>query len=459
MDLLKSVEKSKFNWKIFIASSIFFFAVLVNPRDFPIPRVPLIYPAFLFFVLLIGTPNVINNVIKGFRRTKFLCFLLITYWSYMYTLNLIMGKPIGLERSAYLIEPLLIFCAAGMATMRPGGTKAALWALISIITFSTACGIWLYFIGEPFSSLYKALQSSTGSNNDIIMDSPAISKFNAGLSRLVFLFSYQLAVATLMTLAIVLSMKKSSNIKKLLLWLTLVILLIGIITNAERATVLSIFIGLTSFFFIKRTKTLNFKAVISFIFFISILFALFNYSYKWEDKYTLGERAIKSGEIHVRGMVIPIAAISSVFFDPLGAGGTSNYYADFARKVGWVSYDGYSPIAPHNHFANVIMYTGIIGIFLTILLFRGVWKKIHFIRLSKCYDEKFILGIACITLIVHSLTHNAGFFSGGYETNIVFGLLWGSTSKHYVSELDSRLKEWIFMMEHIEERLKQEAPQ
>ena len=436
-----------FDWKTFFASSIFFFAALVNPRDFPIHNVPLIYPAFFLFVLLIGP----YNVTEGFRRTKFLSFLLFTYWFYVNILSLIKARSITLGSFAYLLEPLLIFCAAGMATIRHGGTKAAFWALVSIITLSTACGIWIYFIGEPVASWRSALQGSTGGNLlqgefirdvDVMIDPSTVVLRNTGLSYHIFTFSYQLAVAILLTLVSLLSMRRSLSIKYLFLWGALVILFIGMLTNTERATVLSVSIGLLSFFLIKGKKILDFQIIVTFILSIFVVISLFNYSQKWEERYTLHDRPTVGEKIYIRGIVVPIAAIGSVFFEPLGAGGMSDFYKDVANRVGWFS--GYGPQASHNHFANVIMYTGIVGVFLTMSLFRGLLKKIQYIRLSNLGEEVIILLVACIACIIHSLTHNAGFFKGGYETNIVFGLLWGGTAKILHPRFDNLLKKWIF---------------
>jgi len=424
-------HNNAFDWKTFFASSIFFFVALVNPRDFPITNVPLIYPAFFFFTIVIGP----HKIAQGFRRTKFLCVLLFTYWSYYTILILVKGQMIGLGHIAYLLEPIMIIMAAGAATCRPGGTKAALWALVSMITLSTACGLWIYFIGEPVASWRSTLHSSTGGNLlqgefirdiDLKVDWAMVELRNTGLSYYIFLFSYQLAVALLISFLALLTMRHKLSMRKLSLLIgAFLILFIGMITNTERATVLSVSIGLVSFFIIKRVKIFNLRTVSIFIICIFLVIASFNYTSKWEERYTLHKRSFVEEKIFVRAyMTIP--AIGTLFFEPLGAGGMSDYYKDVAYRVGWLA--NYGPKASHNHFANVIMYTGVVGVSLTILLFRGIWRKVKYIRLLSYSDENVFLAASCITCIVHSFSHNAGFFRYEPSTEIVLGLFWGATA-------------------------------
>jgi hypothetical protein len=430
-----------FDKKTFFASSVFFFAALTNSRDFPIQNVPLIYPAFLFFAILIGP----HRVLQGFRRTKFLCIILSSYWFYFNILRLVKGHTIILGSFAYLLEPLLIFAAAGAVTIRPGGTKAALWALVSMVTLSTACGVWIYFIGEPVASLRTAIHGSIGGNLlqgefmrdvDYVIDKAKVLNINAGLSLYIFLFSYQLAVALLITLIALFSTKHSLNKKYLSLWGVFIILFLGFITNAERATVLSVPVGLITFFIIKGVNINKLRVISTFIFCVIFVLVLLKYSSVWIESYTrtepytihersIHERTISKEKISLRAYM-PIVAVETVLFEPLGAVGLAKNYVDVASRKGWVTFDGRIK-SPHNHLTNVIMYTGVFGVLLVVLLFRCLWKKIKYVRLSSFDYEEGILASACVTSLVHSMTHNSGFFMLEPGTLIVFGLLWGAT--------------------------------
>ena len=439
---------SKFDRKTFVASSLFFFAALVNPRDFPIANVPLIYPAFLVFILIMG----VSNLREGLRRTRFLSLLIITYWSYFHLLRYIDGRAFTLEALAYLIEPLLILCAVGMATIHTGGTKATLWSLVFVIILSTVSGLWIYFIGEPFESIRLSLKSSIEGNvlqSEFMSDVDVAAdlfpvKQNSGLSSQVFSFSYQLAVAILIITTALLSKNRSVRMKYLSLAVALVILLAGMITNTERATLLSVSLGLFSFFLIQGKKLIDFRMIGVLILCIIMTMALFNYSSGLEERQTLHNRKLVSEETYNRIYFMPKTAFESIFHEPFGIGRTTPYYISVAYRVGWAGPNG--PVAPHNHFANVIMYTGFIGILLTILLFWNLWKKIRKIRyfqLSASSVEEVILAAACVTMIIHSLTHNAGFFKLEPSTLIVFGLLWGSTAKDKYPTYNNLLKRWI----------------
>jgi O-Antigen ligase len=443
---LANERNTNLDRRIFIASSIFFFAALINPRDFPVPNVPLIYPAFFFFTMLIGP----HRILQGFRRTKFLCVILSSYWFYLNLLFLIKGRSVGLGSLAYLVEPLLVLGAVGAVTIRHGGTKAALWALVSMVTLSTACGIWIYFIGEPVASLRSALHSSIGGSlvqgeylRDVDLREDVANAFgiNAGLSYFVFLFSYQLAVTMLIVLTTLLSTRFLLSKKNLPLWTFFVILFVGVITNAERATILSVSTGLLCFFLIKGKRILNTKFAITFILCVVTVISLMSYTSKMYERFSLQGRVTRAEEIYVRGFIIPTAAVSSIFFEPLGSGGMSNHYKKVAYRVGWAGLGGAT--SSHNHFTNIIMYTGIVGVFITLSLFLGLWRKIKYIRLSAMDNNTIILGVVCITAIVHSLTHNAGFFMLEPATLIVFGLLWGSTAGMVHPRYSNLFKKWI----------------
>lgn len=420
------------DWKTFFASSMFFFIYLINPRDFPVNNVPLIYPAFLLFAVLIGP----NFIIEGFRRTKFLSILLIIFWFYYRMLVLLKGGAIKLEDFAYLLEPLLVFGVAGATGIRRGGTKAALWALVFTITLSTAFGIWIFFIGEPVSSWRSIIHTSIGGDllqgeilrdKDQRIDQALVYVRNTGLSYAVFTFSYQLAVALSMTLAGFFC-KKGFKINLVLLG-TFLILIVGIITNTERASLVSVSVGLLSFLLIRKEKIISRKRISSFIIIIFVILYMVVYDFSAWERDTLFDRHYSKKNMTIRAYIV-IPAIVATLYEPWGSGSSSDYYDKVAKRVGWVDNYGRA-VSAHNHFVNIILATGIVGIYLIILLFRELWVKIKYVRRWSPVlgDDRLILVIGCITCIIHSLTHNAGFFRGGYTTHIVFGLLWSATPK------------------------------
>jgi O-antigen ligase len=120
-----------------------------------------------------------------------------------------------------------------------------------------------------------------------------------------------------------------------------------------------------------------------------------------------------------------MVAMETIFYQPLGAGGMSHHYEKIAKEKGYFK-NGH-PRAAHNHYANIIMYDGLIGVAVVCALFIGLLKKIFLLRNMRRNGVQLILAAACITAVVHAASHNAGFFKLEPATLIVFGLLWGAT--------------------------------
>ncbi len=428
-----------FDKNIFLGSLFFFFAALVNPRDFPIPNLPLIYPAFIFYITLFGPNKILEVISEGYRRTKVLVLLIIIFW--FYTVMLRVFQDIPISGWAYLLEPIMILLSVGMATSRPGGAKASLLALFIVIFISNACGIWIFFIGEPVTSFRSMLRWSIGGSllgdqfirdMDMNIDPATLFKINAGLSYHIFHFSYQLSVAITMAVIFILRMKRKLNIKYLLAWVFFIILFVGMVINTERATILSVSIGILTFFFISRKKIFFFRQIIFSICLIILFSFLFLPEIFGENIPLLNRLTnLRSGgsTINTRLIKIPIAAITSVLNEPFGTGGSlSAHYKNVAEETGWFSSTGEIQY-PHNHYANVIMYAGIVGILLVRALFSDFWKRYKLVKNKFHINTNILLVALSMASLVHGLTHNGGFFRLEPATLIVLGLLWGTTSQ------------------------------
>ena len=130
-------------------------------------------------------------------------------------------------------------------------TKTAIWSFVFVVTFSAIGGLWILIIGEPFSSFKTALHTSTGGTifgdeflreKDLKVSALAELLGNSGLSFALFTYSYQLAIA--MTIVLGALFFKKKIIKKVFLFFISIILIATMITNTERATVLSVLIGI-----------------------------------------------------------------------------------------------------------------------------------------------------------------------------------------------------------------------
>ena len=179
----------------------------------------------------------------------------------------------------------------------------------------------------------------------------------------------------------------------------------------------------------------NTKRIFTFLLMIFFVSLTISYSSSKIEGYTLFSRNFEKDSISNRAYM-SIPALSSVLYEPFGAGGLSDHYRNIAYKRGWAV--GSNARSAHNHFASVIMYTGIFGMVLIALLVNALWKKLKLIRLFNQRNDLIVLVVGCISVIIHSFTHNAGFFAGERATWIVFGLLWSGTQKTLIFPSQSR---------------------
>jgi len=410
------------NQKLLITSFLFFLIVLVNPRDFPFPNVPLIYPAFVIALAILG----IRRIVLGIKRTLSLQLLIVIYWCYLTCLRNLYGYPLKLGDIPYLIEPLVILVFAGsVASFRNDGAKIGTCALVGAISLSSGLGLWIHFIGEPIKSLYSMVQkTSTGTIIDIATKTyghPAVNG-RAGLANSAFLFSYQNAVALSLIVTNFMDPKRSLIKNYLIFFPYFAILFLEMIVCAERATVGSVLIGVLFYMVLAAKRVVNFKSIFSILFVSIIAVFLIQYSSS-RDSNNLQHRSLNEAKLTMRLLVMPMTAIETIYHQPFGAGTISHHYEKVARKKGY--YKNGHPIGAHNHYANIIMYTGIVGIILTSVLFILLTKKILMWKKINDSGIELIIASACVTSLVHATSHNAGFFKLEPATLIIFGLLWG----------------------------------
>ena len=409
--------------KIFISSFFFFLVVLVNPRDFPLTNIPCIYPAFLVVIGFVG----IRNIISGIKKTWFLQLLIIVQWFYLVALKSFQGHSLKLGEIPYLIEPLLILSiAGGVATYRPGGPRIGIVALLSAVSISAGCGLWIHFIGEPIKSLYSILQrNAKGTIVEIITVLREHSAMNgrAGLALHIFLFSFQNAIALSLISANLLDPKRPAIKNYFMIAICFIILFVAMVICAERATVGSVLIGLLFYLALTGRKIINLRSIFGILIISLAAFFILQYMSKTNIN-ALQHRSLNEIRLKTRLLIMPIAAIETIFYQPCGAAGMSQHYKKIAREKHYRKYG--KAVAPHNHYANTIMYTGMMGVILVCSLFWGLATKILFLKKIKNNGVELLLATACITALVHATTHNAGFFKLEPSTLIVFGLLWGA---------------------------------
>lgn len=446
ISLLKNSEH--FNVKTFWVFLIFSFAALNNPRDFPVTNLPLIYPAFIFLLFYLGK----KNVFQAYKRVKFLCLLIFIYWCYLnLAMALIKGNDLILSRFARLIEPILILVGSGLASLRRGGINAATTAIVIVILFSISCGMWIVFIGEPAITLKTVLQSSIGGTiisgeemrekDEIFNTKTILTKTNSGLSANIFSFSYQIAIGFTILILFALFSQKLNQFTIYCILLSLIIFVMGIITNAERITITSAPLGVLSGMVLFKRTILTRKFIIySAIVYMAFIF-LVPFSTQWskergliQDRLAIQDidnpiKKYYSGKLRLesrrRLIIVPLAAITTIFYEPFGAGGQSSHYENIAKSIGWIGRKGVR--SSHNHYANIIMFTGLIGVIILIIFSLTFIKKVILVIKQNIGITAKILGAASITALFHAITHNTGFFTLEPATEIVLALFWAAT--------------------------------
>ena len=199
------------------------------------------------------------------------------------------------------------------------------------------------------------------------------------------------------------------------------------ITHTERATVLSVLIGIFALLIIRPEKFITTKLILStFIIVVSLLTIMSKTYSAWGGNTLLDRLFINPQKTFLRlYMVIP--TLTAVIYEPFGSV-SSDYYNEIAEDLGWTDRFGRA-ISPHNHFATLFRKNGIFGIIILTIFFRNFLLKLRYVRLFNYNRDWILLASGCVAGIIHSLMHNAGFFNGGFETNIMFGMLWAATPK------------------------------
>lgn len=420
------------------AAGIFFAVALINPRDFPVPNIPLIYPAFL----LLGVQLGLRSLLVGLRRVATLVVILVGYQLYLTGLRAWLGGPVSLGDYAYVLEPPMILVGAAAVAVRAGGARAGSLALVSVVAVSAAWGVGIYLVGEPFTTVRDTLQYSIGGvvgsgtvlrEIDMADDLTDLMGTNAGLSSDIVIFGYQLAAALVIVICAMLAGRRATGVRFSTLALLLTALIGGVVTNTERATAAAVAIGTGTFLLTGRVRWPVFRRALALLLVAgAALFVVTTVtagSVADGERQSLFDRAIADDYTRVR-MYMAIPALMSIADVPLGTGTLSQRYIDTAFNLGWLTTKNGYPEAhsPHNHYAAMIMFGGLVAVTAIAVLLRGLWRRLRLVCEAGADVHVRGLAAACVGSLVHALFHNAGFFGLVPPTLMVFGLLWASTA-------------------------------
>ncbi len=353
--------------------------------------------------------------------------MISSYWIYHTLIKLTLGISVGIGDLAFLIEPILLFAAAGAATAVTGGKRAVLWAFVVAVVISTFFGFGSIYVGGKFLKLNEILHATLLSKPRHVDAIHRLTLGNAGLSLFIFRFAYQLATAMMIALALLLSNSTKKTEKSLLL-ICLIFLAAGMMSNGERSIVLSLAGGAVCFICLSRNYALIIKMMLVMIL-CAFLFYFKSYlSVPAEGLDTLSNR-MDFGLEQFGRIKAALIAVASVLHHPFGSGEMSPYYAEFARKHHYISGSGQIFLS-HNDFANTIMFTGVVGV-AAILSFLIVYARIllYFRNHSQEMQHEIVIFAGSITALANSFAHNQGLFSREFAVCFTMGLVFASYKK------------------------------
>jgi hypothetical protein len=407
--------------------------MVINPRDFPVNNIPLIYPAFLFFLYRFWGVQIMT----GLYRVRYLVSVLIFIQAYILMLRYLDGTPVGIGALAYIIEPPIVLLIFAVVGARENGLKIIVWSFIFLTTLSTIMGGAVIFeIGwvEDFRNL---LHESTGGSllsGDFVREEDLKGSYlelrNTGLGTDVVMFGYILTFALVATSCMLFDSDTYLSSYRWLIYLCFIILVIGAISNAQRSIIIGTVFGLFVYIFShidrKSLSLLSGGLIILLVAIVGVIINQLNEIFYLFNNTILDRQILDSNAGARLYMVAP--TLLSILDSPLGTPGLPQNYIDAAFKLDWIilKNGNYVALGPHNHFMSVIMFAGVYGIMASIYILNRLRVFFKRIRYSDKRNYENIIFSSCIGLIVHSFFHNSGFFGLNPPTLIAFGALWGA---------------------------------
>jgi len=421
-------HKARAFWSSFIITIV----VAANPRDVPIPYVPLIYLVWPACMVWVFSPGLFIHAIK---TNRFILISVSLLSIYLIFLIYVFSGKFRYESLSGFFEPIMIIMFGTIMAIKYHSHQNVLDGFLSAIAVATLFGFAVMFIGEPFITFQQSIHSyasgdffsfQSESKSFINEELSLLTTRNAGLSAYIPSFSYQLAAASVMSAVMVLF--QPIKIKTILKYGGFLILfLLGIITNAERSAAGAFIIGCIISFWLQSHSGFRFGTRIKWMLLLITIFAGFTLLYmnlSFESIYSIGTRKFEIDDEKYR-FLAAMEAVLSAFLTPIGTGALPSEYIEWAMKVGFINQFG-NILAPHNHFANFMMYCGWLGV----VIIGAI--AVRFIRILRWLKEEGAdrVGISSIAFaagafaaIVNSFAHNHGLFRGEIATCFSFGFI------------------------------------
>ncbi len=424
--LLTSKEISRSSAMSF---SFILLAVIMVLQFVPIPAVwglPIAPMNAVFYIVMLYAMYALTKILRFQKSALIFLSVLTVYYVAKQALFFIKGIDQvflydNIRDVLYVLLIMLVCKDSGILIK-----SSKIFVVLSCL--SVIFGMLVYFIGGPFTSIRSWLVQSMSSSEIRI----AVRSQLTGIYCLPAIFGYLMASVPILCYGIYSVTKKTR-------WLImLIILLMGLVLNAERSALL---MNCIVFFVWFRKMGKNPFKIVGFCLVLYCIMAVGAYAVKviidkpsarHDSRYqygTLMERMEGSESKQVVSRILyPVNGIKAVLRHPLLGATKAQYEASFTasqrRSLGLSPGD--TILYPHNHYINTGLHAGLLGWGVTLYFFYRLRKMHREGKRMVSEDPQIKLLYTAVSLSLfavmgNALFHNAGIFTGEFASCSMLG--------------------------------------
>jgi len=402
-----------FDRQLLLFLPLIFLYVTEIPKIGPLPLSPVFF--FMGIYLLFSVANVADVFRDLILPHGKIFLLLVLCWFYQYLVSIIFADGSLLDMQIIEISGIFL----GLRFFVKKSVERAVWAtriLGGILIISMAWFVWEVSLGEP-SSVRLLIYNSIFQNKEY---SYSVTNPN-GLSSLLFLFGYQIAVSVPLTLMLIFVEKRKRW--KIFWVIGSVLSIFSMMYAGERSVLLAVVVVLV--FFLCSRKRFRMATLIIFIAVILLLISLrVDIRQPTFERLQESEKRIEATE----RVKLQFGGLKVALNNPLGLSVAGKRWGDEARLAGadFGAWSG-AEIAVHNgYLGRIIPYGWILGILMGLVLYRLLQAiRLIFSLLKtniKGIQYALVVAFALISVLIQALFHNSSIFSFN-ATSVTIALL------------------------------------
>jgi hypothetical protein len=422
-----------------LTANFYLLCILLFFKFIPFPvfrHFGLAFENVFFFLLLFSLLSNMKRVFGLGSTAKSIIMMLVIFFFAAQFFAYLRGEQIGsffgdLKPLIYMMF-IMVFCDSSYKLMK--FMKVFLWLTV----FSVIFGTLVYLFGGPFATIRAWLCKSQSYSWDVYIGKGSQL---SGIYCPPAIFGYLMAVAPILCFALYTAEKKSR-------WLfAFIVCLMGLFLNAERTAMGLNVIMLGIWFFTQKNKAvlititaLALFAIVGMNLYMSVRDGTQDTTSKRKSSYaagTLSERMKGTDfQTDVLGRIeYQMFGVWTVLEHPLIGATAQEYSQKVMSSKGAVNLDARriakqskKTMAPHNHYVNAGMRTGLFGWLIALLIFTRIYKITRARNLQHLAgSEMALIGKAlCMSLfavLLVGMFHNAGIYSGELASCTVLALV------------------------------------